>query len=236
MQNLPHAGFDILAYVLAGLTLLWVEKRLPPSPIASVKRWDYLAALLLGAAFGSYLFGTLNLRLSHHAGIGRSIEGALAGAIFGVEIYKRMIGVSGSTGARFALPFAVGVAVGRIGCFFSGTDDFTYGMPTKLIVGHDFGDGLMRHPVQLYESGAMSMFIILYLIALATRDRWFLNNGFYLVVGYYGLQRFLIEFLKPYGHVFGPFTIFHLLSLALIAYSAVMLLKPESTKPEGANA
>jgi len=54
-----------------------------------------------------------------------------------------------------ALPchFAVGVAVGRIGLLFSqGIDDFTYGTPTALPWAHDFGDGVPRHPVQLYES------------------------------------------------------------------------------------
>jgi len=37
---------------------------------------------------------------------------------------------------------AIGVAIGRIGCYLAGLDDFTYGTPTALPWGHDFGDGV----------------------------------------------------------------------------------------------
>lgn len=36
--------------------------------------------------------------------------------------------------------------------------------------------------------------------------------------GWYGAQRFCWEFLKPYPELIGPFNLFHLLSLGLIAY------------------
>src|SRR5262249_29882504 len=86
------------------------------------------------------------------AGLARSIEAAVAGGIIAVELYKRHAGIVSRTGARFALPLAVGVAVGRIGCFLAGIDDFTYGTPTSLPWGHDFSDALALHPVQLYQS------------------------------------------------------------------------------------
>jgi len=78
------------------------------------------------AALGAYAFGTLNLIA---CGIGRSIEGAMFGGVVGIELYKVV-----------AAPLAIGVALGRIGCYRSGLDDFTYGTtPT------DFGDGVPRH-------------------------------------------------------------------------------------------
>ncbi len=46
-------------------------------------------------------------------------------------------------------------------------------------------------------------------------DRFVIDNGFYLAVGFYGAQRFVWEFIKPYGALVGPFTLFHLLSAAL---------------------
>ena len=127
------------------------------------------------------------------------------------------------TGARFALPFAVGVAVGRIGCFLSGIDDFTHGTPTSLPWGHDFGDGIPRHPVQLYESAAMAAFAAVYLWRVLNRDRFWIDQGFYLAVGCYGAQRFVWEFFKPYGALFGPFTLFHLLSAAVLIYAIAMI-------------
>ena len=133
-------------------------------------RQYYLASLILGAAFGAYFFGTLNLWISGQDGIARSIEGALFGGVVGVEVYKRAAGLTARTGARYAAPLAIGVAVGRIGCFLAGLEDFTYGTPTNLPWGHDFGDGVKRHPVQLYESAAMAAFLAVYVIALARRS------------------------------------------------------------------
>ena len=94
--------------------------------------------------------------------LGFSMVGGIAGAIAAIEAFKRFTGVTGSTGIVFAAPFAATVAVGRLGCFFAGLADFTYGTPTSLPWGVDFGDGIGRHPVQLYESLAMAaMFVVL---------------------------------------------------------------------------
>jgi prolipoprotein diacylglyceryltransferase len=149
-----------------------------------------------------------------------------------IELYKRIAGIAERTGARFALPFAIGVAVGRVGCFFSGMDDFTHGTPTTLPWAHDFGDGVPRHPVQLYESAAMAVFAVIYVWRVVSGDRFWITQGFYLAVGAYGLQRFVWEFFKPYGTLAGPFTLFHLLSAAVFVYALVMIItapKPEST-------
>jgi prolipoprotein diacylglyceryltransferase len=59
---------------------------------------------------------------------------------------------------------------------------------------------------------------------LALRDnRFMIDNGFYLAVGFYGTQRFVWEFFKPYGTLMGPFTLFHLLSVALVVYAVAMI-------------
>ena len=175
------------------------------------------------AGLGAAASGTANLWLSQQTGIGRSIEGAVAGGIFAIELFKRSAGIRARTGARFALPLAVGVAVGRIGCFFAGLDDFTYGTPTALPWGHDFGDGVLRHPVQLYESAVMAAFALVYVWRALGKDRFVIDNGFYLAVAFYGAQRFFWEFLKPYGTLVGPFTLFHVLSAAIFVCAVVMI-------------
>lgn len=222
--GLIHIATDIVAWIAAGLALLWVKRRVVLPPAAAPARdLAYAAALVFGAGAGAVIAGTANLWLSQQAGIARSVEGGIAGGILAVELYKWSAGVASRTGARFALPLAVGVAVGRIGCFLAGLDDFTYGTPTALPWGHDFGDGILRHPVQLYESATMAAFALIYLLRVRRNDRFVIDNGFYLAVGFYGLQRFVWEFVKPYGVLLGPFTLFHLLSAALIAYAAVMI-------------
>ncbi len=234
-----HALFDVLAWFAGGAALLWLTRSGRIGfPVAERLRFSYLASLIFGSAIGAYLFGTLNLWLSGQPGFGRSIEGAMAGAIVAVEAYKRSAGITTRTGARYALPLSLGIAIGRVGCFLAGLEDFTYGTPTALPWGHDFGDGIPRHPVQLYEAAAMLAFAAVYLWRLLQADRFWIERGFYLAVGFYGLQRFLWEFLKPYAPIAGPFTLFHLLSAAIAAYAVVMLATmprhPERTAHERA--
>ena len=137
-----HTVFDIAAWCAAAIAMWWLSRvRGLQFPSQSFEL-PYVAALVFGAGIGAYIFGTLNLWFSGMSGIARSVEGALAGGIIAIELYRWLHGISLRTGARFALPLAVGVAVGRLGCYFAGLDDFTYGTPTTLPWGHDFGDGI----------------------------------------------------------------------------------------------
>ena len=226
-----HAAFDLLATLSAmtmtTLVYLWRIRHLDVDPVGKVTV-AYLTALVVGAALGGYGFGTANLVLSGQQEVGRSILGALVGAIAAVEIYKAVAGVRGGTGLIFVAGFATTVMVGRIGCLLSGLDDQTYGVPTGAAWGWDFGDAIPRHPVQLYESLAMAAFLAYALVSFRRRDAFFLRNGFYLVVAFYAGQRFLWEFLKPYGAVVGPLNIFHLLCLALLGYAAIMIGRGEA--------
>ena len=105
--------------------------------------------------------------------------------------------------------------------FLRRTKRSTYGTPSDLPWGHDFGDGIFRHPVQLYESFAMAGFLAFALAMLARRNPFFLRNGFYLMVLFYAAQRFIWEFLKPYAPLCGPFNLFHFICAGLVCYSSV---------------
>ncbi len=223
-----HAIFDGLAWLTAALTAVWLRRGFAD---AFEARWQrptlsYLAALVIGASVGAYGLGSLNIWLAGKSGVARSIEGALAGGIIAIEFYKWRAGVRGRTAAIYALPVALGIAVGRIGCFLAGMDDFTYGIPTSLPWGHDFGDGIPRHPVQLYETTAMLVFATAYSVALVRRQRWVLNNGFALLVLFYSTQRFALEALKPYPQAVLGLTVFQVACLGMIIY-ALALLRPK---------
>ena len=224
---LIHTLFDLLSACAAlGMTVFVYNWRLKEAG----KKIDsagplYGVALLAGAAIGGFGAGTLNLYLSSEPGLGRSIVGALAGAIAAVEIFKRARGISGSTGLIFVPAFATSVVVGRWGCFLAGISDETHGTPTALPWGHDFGDGVMRHPVQLYESFTMLAFLVVALVLIGRRNAVFMRNGFYILVLVYAGQRFLWEFLKPYGAVAGPFNLFHLICAGLVIYSIAMMAR-----------
>jgi prolipoprotein diacylglyceryltransferase len=123
-----------------------------------------MAAAAVGALVGSRILGlaeqwptvtaawnsghTLALLLSPG---GKTIVGGLLGGWIGVEAMKKLTGIRRRTGDLFALPLCVGIAVGRIGCFIAGIADDTYGKPTSLPWAVDLGDGIGRHPVQIYE-------------------------------------------------------------------------------------
>src|SRR3954447_21684798 len=173
-----HAAFDVLAWLAAGAAAAWIMRGGRVAfPVPQPLRSSYLAALVAGAALGAILFGSANLWLSGQPGVSRSIEGAVAGGIVAIELYKHAAGIATRTGARFALPFAVGVAVGRIGCFLAGLDDFTHGTPTSLPWGTDFGDGVLRHPVQLYESTVMAVFALVYVLSALRGNAFVTENG-----------------------------------------------------------
>jgi phosphatidylglycerol:prolipoprotein diacylglycerol transferase len=208
-----HTVFDLLA-VLAGFAVFYFL----PLPACSVAQpWglhrQYVSFASLGMIAGALVVGTANLLVSGRGEIGKSILGGLAGAILAVEILKRRLGITASTGLRFAAPLAAAIAVGRLGCFFSGLADYTYGIPTDLPWGHDFGDGVPRHPVQLYEAAAMLLFLVAFAAMLHRGNRVATRAGAYAG------QRFVWEFMKPYGTVIGPFNLFHLICLGLLGYA-----------------
>lgn len=222
-----HSLFDVAAWLASVATFWFSSRRLLPAAALPANRVAYPGAYAVaagaGALSGAVFFGTLNTWLSGVHGLGFSMAGGIAGAIASIEGFKRLTGVNGSTGIAFAAPFAATVAVGRLGCFFAGLDDYTYGTPTGLPWGVDFGDSVHRHPVQLYEALAMAAMYVVLLRELAQGDRFWLANGFYIVVGWYGLQRFVWEFFKPYAAVLGPFNVFHLVCLGLVLYAVAMI-------------
>jgi prolipoprotein diacylglyceryltransferase len=217
---LVHTVFDVLAL----LTAIAIFRLFPASaPSLPSQPWQvhrlYLLAGSIGTTLGAYLAGSANLWITGIYGIGRSIEGAIAGGILAIEMLKWLTGIRGSTGLRFVAPLAVAIAIGRIGCFLAGLEDMTHGTPTTLPWGVDFGDGIHRHPVQLYEAATMVLFLVVFLLLLRRGKDPLLRTGFYLFTGFYAAQRFVWEFFKPYGTVIGPLNLFHLISLALLVYA-----------------
>ena len=69
----------------------------------------------------------------------------------------------------------------------------------------------------------MALFAIVYLVALLRRQSWPVTMGFPLVVLWYGLQRFVWEFLKPYGGLPFDLSVFHIISLLLVVYALLLL-------------
>src|SRR5882672_1133747 len=180
-----HTVFDLLAWLSAALLGVIVARVHLLGPLRTRTPFtdpEYFIALGLGALFGAILIGSLNLNLAGRFVLGHSIAGAIIGGIVAVEIYKWTQGIRQSTGLAFVAPLAVGIAVGRWGCFLAGLPDYTYGTATDLPWGVDFGDGVTRHPVQLYESASMLAVLFLFVWKVAHRSELFLRHGFCLII------------------------------------------------------
>jgi prolipoprotein diacylglyceryltransferase len=215
-----HYIGDVAAWVAAALAARWQYKKWPEDAagFARVTSPSYFVALGLGALVGAWLFGSANSLRGTILAPSHSIAGALAGGIVAVELWKLAHGVRQSTGVALVLPICVGIIIGRLGCFFAGLPDYTYGAPTSLPWAVDLGDGIGRHPVQLYESLSMAAFLAVYLRARLDNAAWARNHAFHAMIIFYACQRFLWEFLKPYPAVLGPLNLFHFLMLGLVAY------------------
>jgi phosphatidylglycerol:prolipoprotein diacylglycerol transferase len=220
----PHWVFEILAYLVASRLYLALRGRGDLLPEAD--RWTVVTAAMVGAAVGSKLlywasdpaFMVAHWRDPFVLIGGKSIVGGLVGALCAVEWVKRQVGITRATGDLFVLPLVVGIAIGRIGCFLTGLDDHTYGLPTTLPWGVDFGDGLPRHPAQLYEIGFL---VVLWPVLSALNRRPDQPDGAIFkifLVAYLGF-RFLLEFLKP-GVAVAGLNAIQWVTLAGLAYYA----------------
>jgi phosphatidylglycerol:prolipoprotein diacylglycerol transferase len=123
---------------------------------------------------------------------GKTIVFGLVGGYLGVEVAKSILGVTVKTGDSFAVPVAGAVAVGRLGCFSAGC---CYGKPTRGAWGVDFGDGLLRHPTQLYESAFHAT--MLGVLLILERKGIFRGQRIKFYFLCYLTYRFLTEWLRP---------------------------------------
>jgi prolipoprotein diacylglyceryltransferase len=200
----PHFLFESLAYAIAFRLVLFNSRK---DIIPATQRSSVIVGGMVGALLGAKV-----LVLVQHIYLlsqnwqqflllviqGKTVVGAMLGGLIGVELTKKMIGVNRSTGDAFVYPLIVGTAIGRVGCFLTGLSDRTYGISTTLPWGVDFGDGIYRHPTQLYEI----LFLLLLITFLKIRTRYHRQEGdlfkFYMIA--YLSFRLLVDFIKPDFH------------------------------------
>jgi phosphatidylglycerol:prolipoprotein diacylglycerol transferase len=176
--------------------------------------------LALGAFCGAMIGAKLPFAMADGPGLlsgrawidnGKTIVFGLVGGYAGVELAKALLGVRVKTGDSFAVPVAASVAVGRLACFAGGC---CFGAPTGLPWGVDFGDGVARHPTQLYEAA----FHATAAVGLAILARRGLLRGqlikLYIIV--YLAYRFATEFIRPEPRLALGWTGYQWACLALI--------------------
>jgi phosphatidylglycerol---prolipoprotein diacylglyceryl transferase len=202
-----HAFFLTLGVLVAMLVMVY-----------EARRRGRLDQELVAVMAGTLLFGAVGaklatvwqyVRLSEDPTLvgalvdgGKSILGGLAGAYIGALITKKVIGYKGKTGDLFAPGIALGMAVGRIGCFLTEQVGTPTSLPWGIAVDAETASrlpggpaaGVPMHPSFLYEIAfQLAVFALLW----AVRDRIPVPGElFKIYLLAYAVFRFLVEFVR----------------------------------------
>jgi phosphatidylglycerol---prolipoprotein diacylglyceryl transferase len=229
-----HLILEYIAFFVAYQYYVFLRKA-STDVISSSNRLSIILGAAIGAFLGSRFFGFLENPVLDLSLAGllqlynvKTIMGGLFGGVLGVEASKYFLKEHQSSGDLFTLPIIVGIFIGRIGCFLSGTNEFTYGKATTFFTGMDLGDGISRHPLSLYE---LVYLVILFLVLKKLFDDNRLESGSIFKVfmlSYFGF-RFVIEFLKPNVFMlFGLSSIQWLCILCFVYYRRTLLNLPRA--------
>ncbi|SEV99347.1 prolipoprotein diacylglyceryl transferase [Chitinophaga arvensicola] len=238
--HLPlHAVTETLGMFIGFRYFLYLRKRQGDRIESNNRIWAIIGAIF-GALFGSRLLGAIENppglfqadNLLFYIYQNKTIVGGLLGGLIGVELIKKVIGETHSTGDLFVYPLILAMMIGRIGCFSMGIYEETYGLPTSLPWGLNLGDGIPRHPVSLYE---IIFLILLWQMLVFIGRRYALVNGarFKLFMIAYLLFRFGLDFIKPgYRYAFGLGSIQLACLAGLLYYSPVILFPSRLTQKQ----
>lgn len=223
-----HFITDILAIAIG--VQLYLRSKVDDT-VQHKDRTFILIGALIGALIGSRLIAALedpSLFLNPPSALyyyaNKTILGGIAGGILGVELFKKIAGITAWTGDRTLVPLMVAIIIGRIGCFLLGVEDGTVGGPCTYAWCLEQGDGILRHPNSLYEIVFVILFLVGYFVIkhhkpralrfiLETRGAFFRV----FIVGYFSL-RFSIEFLKETHPILGGLNSIQIVCLLFILW------------------
>lgn len=245
-----HIGpFDIRWYALSYLAMIglgwWYMRRLiarPGAPMTLQHVDDLVFYLTIGVIAGGRLGYSLFYKpdmwgdpmqvLKLWEG-GMSFHGGLIGVLVALGIFSWRHGLNMVRVCDYvacATPF--GLVLVRIANFINGE---LWERPTSLpwgMVFPDAGDGLPRHPSQLYEAGleGLTMMVVLFLMFWFTdaRNRPGRLMGIGLLI--YGTARFLLELVRQpdrgLEHLWWGLTMGQTLSLPIVAAGLYFAFRP----------
>ncbi|ALM86364.1 prolipoprotein diacylglyceryl transferase [Bordetella sp. N] len=168
-----------------------------------------VVGVVAGGRLGYVLFYKPAYYFSHPLEIfylwqgGMSFHGGLIGVILVMLFFARRRGQSLFMVSDFIAPLIpLALAMGRLGNFINGE---LWGRPTDVpwaMVFPGSGDGIPRHPSQLYELGleGIALFTIMWVFARKPRPTGQVSAVF--LIGY-GIFRFLVEFTREPDNFLG---------------------------------
>ena len=138
---------------------------------------------------------------------GKSVMGGLLGTFIGIHIYKYFSNSTGEAlGGSFAIPFAVALGFGKIGCYFNGC------CGGNFIV-----------PIQLAESALQFIVAIALYVFYKKTNRTDLLFPLYMFS--YLIIRFVAEFIRTPEKLFYGLTLYQWLSIIFTPVVCYIILK-----------
>lgn len=211
-----------LMYLLAFVMFLWFGRLRLRQPHIAAQGWQArdlddmlfygVLGVILGGRLGYILFYKPAFYLAHPLDIFKVWEGGMAfhGGFLGVVIAMWWFGRARQRHwlqvTDFIAPMVpCGLAAGRLGNFINGE---LWGRPTDVAWGMIFpqaGDGIARHPSQLYQFAGegVALFVLLWLFARQPRPMGAVSGAF--LMGY-GFFRFIAEFAREPDQYLGLLT------------------------------
>ncbi|MBI5392380.1 prolipoprotein diacylglyceryl transferase [Candidatus Woesearchaeota archaeon] len=203
---------------------------------------DYIIYLAVGIILGGRLFYILVYNLKEYIANpltifaiwqgGMAFHGALLGIIIASLIFCKKKKIHFYTLAdHVVIPASLALALGRVGNFINGE---LYGRPVSQSypLAVNFGDGIARHPSQLYES-VKNLIIFATLFPLKKHS---LKPGtlFWLFITMYGMLRFIIEFFRlpdpQLGFILFGLSMGQLLTIIMFIIGSFMLFRIQNIK------
>ncbi len=196
--------------------------------------------VVLGGRLGYVLFYQPGQYLSHPWMIlqvwegGMSFHGGLVGVLVALWLFARKQGRPFLEISDFIAPLIPpGLAAGRLGNFINGE---LWGRPSDLpwaMVFPQSGDGLARHPSQLYEMALEGVLLFVLLWWFSSRPRPMGQVSGLFLAGY-GAFRFLLEFTREpdsfLGLLAGGLSMGQLLSLPMIMAGVWLYRRAAATR------
>jgi phosphatidylglycerol---prolipoprotein diacylglyceryl transferase len=233
---IEFAGLQVQSYgvskVLAAMAAGWLLRReLVRRGRDPEHTWTLIIAAVVGGFLGAklyYLAEQAGGGLTAHdlAGSGFTWYGGMIGGALAVVVAARRTDIPLELMAGMAaVPLAVAYGIGRLGCLLAG--DGTYGGPTDLPWGMSFPEGTVPttavvHPTPLYE--AIAVFLIAALL-WSLRDRLSPIAIFGSFAVLFGLERFLVEFVRINEPVLAGLSAPQLWSLLLVGTGALLIAR-----------
>ncbi len=197
--------------------------------------------VILGGRLGYVLFYKPAYYLSHPLEIfylwegGMAFHGGLIGVIVMLYVFARKRGYRFLEVGDFVAPLIpLALAAGRMGNFINGE---LWGRPTDVPWGMVFpqsGDGIARHPSQLYQMGleGLLLFVIVWIFAHRSRPVGQVSAVF--LMGY-GFFRFVVEFTREpdsfLGLLAGGLSMGQWLSIPMMLAGLALFIHSVRNKP-----